>query len=296
MSSDTGSIVILDQDYPSTLESVDIVEADILKAAVDAGFGEDEQHEVGMAVRECMVNAVVHGNRYNKNKYVHVKVTKSAVDFAIRITDQGEGVFPHVRSGLGLEDLFAAIQELTKGRTTTAPDRHTGEGIFFASKAVDVFALSSAGLTWTVDNLRNDQAVGISPVTAGTRVTCEIDPATDRSLAKVFARFTDDNFDFSRSSTVVHLFGLAVRFVSRSEAKRLLQGLDRFKQVEIDFTGVQDVGQGFVDELVRVWPVQHPGTTITPTHMNPAVEFMVRRGLRRSDPDAPQAQQGLPGR
>ncbi len=215
--------------------------------------------------------------------------------WTFEITDQGEGVFPHVRSGLGLEDLFAAIQELTKGRTTTAPDRHTGEGIFFASKAVDVFALSSAGLTWTVDNLRNDQAVGISPVTAGTRVTCEIDPATDRSLAKVFARFTDDNFDFSRSSTVVHLFGLAVRFVSRSEAKRLLQGLDRFKQVEIDFTGVQDVGQGFVDELVRVWPVQHPGTTITPTHMNPAVEFMVRRGLRRSDPDAPQAQQGLPG-
>ena len=91
MASDTGAHGILDRDYPSTLESVDVVEADILKAAVDAGFGEDEQHGIGMAVRECMVNAVVHGNRYNKNKHVHVNVTKSMVDFTIRIRDQGEG-------------------------------------------------------------------------------------------------------------------------------------------------------------------------------------------------------------
>jgi len=91
MASDTGSTGLIDQDYASTLESVDVVEADIVKAAADAGFGEDEQHGIGMAVRECMVNAVVHGNRYNKNKHVHVQVTKSAVDFTVRITDQGEG-------------------------------------------------------------------------------------------------------------------------------------------------------------------------------------------------------------
>ena len=91
MASDTDSIGILDQDYPSTLESVDVVETDISKAASDAGFGEDDQHGIGMAVRECTVNAVVHGNRYNKNKHVHVNVTKSVSDFTIRITGQGEG-------------------------------------------------------------------------------------------------------------------------------------------------------------------------------------------------------------
>ena len=208
--------------------------------------------------------------------------------WSFEIADPGDGVFPHLRSGLGLGDLFAAIQELTKGRATTAPERHTGGGIFFASKAVDMFTLESAGLAWTVDNLRGDQAIGTSAVTSGTRVTCEIDPTSGRSLAEVFARFADEDFDFSRSHTVVHLFGLGVRFISRSEAKRLLQGLDRFTQVEVDFTGVQDVGQGFVDELVRVWPTQHAGTTITPTHMNPAVEFMLRRGLRSTQPDAPR--------
>lgn len=198
------------------------------------------------------------------------------------ISDDGVGAFPNIQRGLGLEDLFSAIQELTKGRTTTAPDRHTGEGIFFTSKAVDFFTLSSAGLQWTVDNLRDDQAVGVSTVTKGTRVVCEIDPNSERELRDVFARFTDDDFDFSKSRTVVRLFALGVRFVSRSEAKRLLHGLERFKEVEVDFTGVQEVGQGFVDELVRVWPSQHPGTVIKPTGMNDAVDFMLKRGLPQS--------------
>jgi len=198
------------------------------------------------------------------------------------IFDDGVGVFPNIQRGLGLEDIFSAIQELTKGRTTTAPDHHTGEGIFFTSKAVDFFSLASAGLEWIVDNLRDDQAVGVSPVTKGTRVVCEIDPDSERELRDVFGRFTDDDFDFSKSRTVVRLFGLGVRFVSRSEAKRLLHGLERFKEVEVDFTGVQEVGQGFVDELVRVWPSQHPETVIKPTGMNEAVEFMVRRGLPRA--------------
>ena len=201
--------------------------------------------------------------------------------WAFEIKDEGDGVFPHLQAGLGLPDLFSSVQELTKGRITTAPDEHTGEGIFFSSKAVDIFVLASAGLAWTVDNLREDQALGTSTVISGTRVTCEIDPATDRDLAAVFARYTDDNLDFSRSRTVVHLFGIGVRFVSRSEAKRLLNGLERFEAVEVDFTGVQEVGQGFVDELVRVWPSQHPTTTISPTGMNETVDFMVRRGLRR---------------
>jgi hypothetical protein len=122
----------------------------------------------------------------------------------------------------------------------------------------------------------------LSSVTKGTRVVCKIDPNSERELRDVFGRFTDDDFDFSKSRTVVRLFGLGVRFVSRSEAKRLLHGLERFKEVEVDFTGVQEVGQGFVDELVRVWPSQHPDTVIKPTGMNEAVEFMVRRGLPRA--------------
>jgi len=72
--------------------------------------------------------------------------------------------------------------------------------------------------------------------------------------------------------------------VSRSEAKRLLAGLEGLREAELDFRGVESVGQGFVDDLFRVWTRNHPDTELVPTEMNEAVRFMVERGLPRSQP------------
>jgi hypothetical protein len=152
----------------------------------------------------------------------------------------------------------------------------------FTSKAVDLFRLTSSGVRWTVDNLRQDQALGTVPTIAGTTVQGQIDPHTDRILTDLFREFTQDHA-FVRTRPVVKLFEIGTAFVSRSEARRLLDGLDAdFDTVEVDFSGVTDVGQGFVDEIVRVWPTAHPGKTVIPINMNPAVEFMVRRGQRRA--------------
>lgn len=200
---------------------------------------------------------------------------------AFDIRDDGSGIFSHVRDGLELEDHFAAIQELSKGKTTTNPREHTGEGIFFTSKAVDVFEITSNGWRWTIDNIRQDQAVGAEPPGQGTTVRCEVDPDTSRTLKDVFDAFTGEDYSFSKSRILVKLFELGVDFVSRSEAKRLLRGLERFQEVEVDFADVREVGQGFIDELLRVWPSQHPDTRIISTNMNRAVEAMIRRGLPR---------------
>jgi hypothetical protein len=137
-----------------------------------------------------------------------------------------------------------------------------------------------------VDNLRNDEALGVAPIVKGTSVECQVDPETQRDLPTVFGQFTDDDAAFVRTRPVVKLFEIGTSFVSRSEAKRLLDGLAAdFDAVEVDFAGVTDVGQGFVDELLRVWPNAHPGKTVTPINTNPAVEFMVRRGLPRAGGD-----------
>ena len=74
----------------STLESVDAGEEIVLKEAQDLGFGEDDQHKIGIAVRECLVNAVIHGNRYNIRKKVHLTVSRSPGRLEIRIGDEGE--------------------------------------------------------------------------------------------------------------------------------------------------------------------------------------------------------------
>ena len=100
--------------------------------------------------------------------------------------------------------------------------------------------------------------------------------------AEDLVRIADVDHAFVRTRPVVKLFEIGTVFVSRSEARRLLDGLEAdFDTVEVDFTRVTDVGQGFVDELLRVWPSAHPSKTVIPSNMNEAVEFMVRRGLSR---------------
>jgi serine/threonine-protein kinase RsbW len=127
MELDTGAKEVLDHHYPSTLESVDLAEGEILAAAEEAGFDEDDQHRIGMAVRECMVNAVVHGNRYNRNKQVHVnvyieKTEAPGVRLRIRITDQGEGF---------------EMQEVPDPLHDTNLLRHSGRGLFLMGSFMD---------------------------------------------------------------------------------------------------------------------------------------------------------------
>src|SRR5580693_10263721 len=81
----------VDQLLDSTLESVDVAEEAVLKEAQELGFDEDDLHKIGMSVRECMVNAVVHGNRYNARKKVHLTVSRAPDRLAVVIADEGEG-------------------------------------------------------------------------------------------------------------------------------------------------------------------------------------------------------------
>ena len=268
------------EDHPLAGLREDEVWRGVLGTDVLGTMAPEAGRVAGYVFTEMLNNAIDHSGASS----VHVAVWAGSLGLRFEVLDRGRGALPNLREGLGLADVYDALGELSKGKTTTDPDRHTGEGIFFSSKAVDVFTLESGGLRWSVDNVRDDQAVGTSDVVVGTRVRWEIDPATERSLSEVFRAFTDEDHEFDRTVTVVALFGLGVSFVSRSEAKRVMRGLERFRRVELDFAGVEEVGQGFVDEALRVWPSQHPGTTVTPTRMVGPVDFMVRRGLPSTNP------------
>jgi serine/threonine-protein kinase RsbW len=123
METDAGSKEVLHHHYPSTLESVDRAESEILAAAEQTGFDDDEQHRIGMAVRECLVNAVVHGNRYNRNKQVHVLVRiELAGRFTIQITDEGEGF---------------EMNEVPDPLHETNLLRHSGRGLFLMGAFMD---------------------------------------------------------------------------------------------------------------------------------------------------------------
>jgi serine/threonine-protein kinase RsbW len=81
----------LDIFLDSTLESVEGAEEAVLGIAKEAGFPEEELHKIGMAVRELVVNAVVHGNRYNAHKKVHLQARMEKNRLITTVRDQGNG-------------------------------------------------------------------------------------------------------------------------------------------------------------------------------------------------------------
>jgi serine/threonine-protein kinase RsbW len=106
----------------STLASVDSAEEIAVGVAQRAGFEEDDLLKIGMAVRESVVNAVVHGNRYNANKKVRFSVVQNAQRFIVRVADEGEGFdFEHLPDPLAPENLL----------------RSSGRGIFLIRSFID---------------------------------------------------------------------------------------------------------------------------------------------------------------
>lgn len=228
------------------------------------------------ALTELVNNAIEHSDAPEVE--VAISRTGQAIELAVR--DEGVGVFEHLRQRLGLASELEALQELSKGKTTTMPERHSGEGLFFTSKAANLFELASGSLRWVVDNRRDDMAVGsIEPPVRGTIARVEIDSRGARDLTEVFAEYTRD-FEFTRTRMVVQLFAIGTTFMSRSQARRLVSGLERFREVVLDFGGVELVGQGFADEVFRVWARQHPEVALIPIAMSPPVAFMVERAIR----------------
>ncbi|MCC7174643.1 MAG: ATP-binding protein [Bryobacterales bacterium] len=63
----------------------------VLGLAQAAGFPEEELHKISMAVRETIVNAVVHGNRYSAHKKVHLQARQIQNGLAVTVTDEGNG-------------------------------------------------------------------------------------------------------------------------------------------------------------------------------------------------------------
>ncbi len=231
------------------------------------------------AATEMINNAIDHSG----SQEVLVSVHLNALWAEVLVADEGEGIFVKIARALNLHHPHEAILELAKGKLTTAPERHTGEGIFFTSRALDFFEIESHHLRFSHAPRADDAIAEQAADTPGTRVRMKLAHHSPRILREVFDAFTDPE-EYSFDKTVVPL-RLAQyegeKLVSRSQAKRVAQRFERFKRVELDFAGVSDIGQAFADELFRVFAAAHPAIRITPVNAEPAVAQMIRRALTR---------------
>ncbi len=235
----------------------------------------EEARSLLYAATEVINNAVEH----SRGTRVEVQIEFRAAGATVAtVRDDGVGVFHRLCEDFGFETPHDAIVQLEKGKLTSEPAQHSGEGLFFSSKAVARFRLESQGVAWIVDNLAADSAVGTGAALRGTQLVLEVVRGRTPQLEDVFRSYTDpQTLAFTRTRATIRLSTFGTALVSRSEARRLVEGLAKFTHVSLDFGGVEVVGQGFCDEVFRVFARAHPEIALEPIGMNEPITFMVAR-------------------
>ncbi len=230
-------------------------------------------------VTEMVNNAVDHSD----GSHVTVLMDCNRQRLLFLVIDDGVGIFRKITRALDLPDERLALFELSKGKLTTDPSRHSGEGIFFTSRIFDRFQIMSGGLRFNHDASQDFDLLDefeLQALEDGTAVNMEISITSDRQIKAVFDEYSSgpDDYDFAHTVVPVRLAKIGdENLISRSQAKRLLQRVDKFRSVVFDFADVNTIGQAFADEIFRVFANAHPGVELIAIHAAPEVQQMIRR-------------------
>ncbi len=275
------TLEFVDRGYPREGLQEDVVWRELVMPRV-AKLPENVRNIWHFGATEMINNAIDHSGATE----VRVTVRANALETEVLVADEGEGIFVKIQKALGLHDPRESILELAKGKLTTAPEHHTGQGIFFTLRAMDVFEIESHRLRFIHAPRTDDAIVEQAADTPGTRIRMCLANHSPRVLREVFDAFTDETEDYAFDKTVVPM-RLAQyegeKLVSRSQAKRVAYRFERFKRVELDFSGITDIGQAFADELFRVFATAHPEIRMTHSNTAPTVAQMIRRAVGSAD-------------
>lgn len=225
---------------------------------------------------ELLNNAIDHSD----GTQVTVSLRQTPSHVQLLVSDNGRGVFDKIGSAFDITDPTLAMFELSKGKLTSAADRHSGRGLFFTSRLADVFDLHANAVAFQQRGW--DSAAGWRPGRAlkhqGTSVYCAIALDTPRTLSGVLNAWSLDGAGVGFERTVVPVAMMTsdcVGLESRAQARRVASRLEQFERAEIDFAGIDRIGHGFADELFRVQPGGQPLLNLQPVNMSPAVAAMV---------------------
>ena len=211
---------------------------------------------------------------------VKVTVSRDVLNTTVLLSDNGIGIFKKIKQHFGFKDIDDAIQELFKGKLTTDKENHSGEGIFFSSRLMDDFYIFSDGKIFTCNRFDKDriEESGVE-FSGGTSVYMKLSNTSKKQAIDVFNDYADDDGGFTRTSIPIkNVFDSSP--ISRSQAKRLCERLDSFKEVTLDFSSVEWIGQGFAHQLFRVFAGEHPDIKLIPVNMNDNVLKMYKHVRR----------------
>lgn len=229
---------------------------------------------------EMMNNIIDHSNA----ETVEILLERDYLYTSILLLDDGVGIFEKIKNYFGLPSVVEAVGELFKGKLTTDAENHTGEGIFFSSRLADRFFILSSDKIFSHEKFSAEDILHelpLEPLKEGTLVFASLSNLTKKTPVDIFDEFAAPEAEFTFSKTRIPIrsyFESAP--VSRSQAKRLTVRLTEFREVELDFSGVEWMGQGFAHQLFVVFQKANPETSLLPINMNESVEKMYRHVMQ----------------
>jgi len=226
---------------------------------------------------EIFNNAIDH----SEGDLIYAQIDIKNGNLCIKIMDNGIGIFKKIERALDLTSSREAILHLSKGKFTTDPSKHTGEGIFFTSRIFDRFSIFSEDMYYTFTGedwfLSSEKK---EPFGQGTSINMAISLESKKTAKEIMDQYTDKEIGFGKTIVAVALSADPNDpHISRSQAKRLLLGLEKFREVVLDFKGVNSVGPAFVDEVFRVFQNEHPEIRIHYFNGSNEVNEAIKRGL-----------------
>jgi anti-sigma regulatory factor (Ser/Thr protein kinase) len=237
--------------------------------------------EVSRMARHAFTELVNNAIDHSGGTRVTVSMRSTPLHLQMLVSDDGCGLFARIAQSFSIDDPQLAMFELSKGKLSSQPERHSGHGLYFSARLADVFDVHANGSAFQRRGWGGPawRATRWAPHT-GTSVYLSIALDTPRTLDAVLRQAGEGDgpraYAFDRTQVPLALLGLAapggdVSLTSRAEARRVAQRLARFSRAEIDFSGVQDIGHAFADELFRVVRREQPALDLLPMGMNARV-------------------------
>ncbi len=219
-----------------------------------------------------MVNNVID---HSGAEHLHVLIAQNHLVTRVMLMDDGIGIFKKIKEHFSLANLDEAVCELFKGKLTTDAQNHSGEGIFFTSKMMDVFFIESDKKIFAATKYDSNLVLELPEEIGGTFVFMELSNFTNKTPTDIFDMYSDvDGGFFKTKIPLKNIFDKAP--ISRSQAKRVCNRLEQFQEIVVDFDGVEWMGQGFAHQLFVVYAKAHPNVSITPINMCDDVKNMYR--------------------
>lgn len=224
-----------------------------------------------------MVNNVID---HSDAKKINVQLTVDYLNIQIFVQDNGVGIFRKIKNTLELEHTNHAILELAKGKFTSDPENHSGEGIFFTSRVFDDFMIISHNLTYYGTGNEDGMIWEEKKDYNGTLVALKIKKGSSIQLEDIFNEYADPDKDPSFHKTYIPVKLMeheGESLISRSQAKRLITRFNKFVEVGLDFKGVNQIGQAFADQIFRVFKNKHPEVRLIVIEATKGVKNMIKR-------------------